>query len=110
MLAVTHCVSYSYRFAKKKYRVDCDLLAIYGGDIARIKQRDYAFFVALWLNRSRATAQSALHIRKGMHSVLAPMFGGEMDEQWYADISDTPDQAVMIRDSERVAQNQAATT
>ena len=93
--------------AKKKYRVECDLIAIYGGDIARIKQRDYAFYVALWLNRSRATAQSSLHIRKGMHSVLAPMFGAEMDEQWYQDISDTPDQAVILRDMERAARSQA---
>ena len=105
MLASASCVSSSHRYAKKKYRIDCDLLAIYGGDIAKIKRYDYEFYVALWLNRSRATAQSALHIRKGMHSVLAPMFGAEMDEQWYYDISDTPDQAVLMRDMERASRS-----
>jgi hypothetical protein len=36
------------------------------------------------------------------------MFGAEMDEQWYQDISDTPDQAVLIRDIERAARSQPA--
>ena len=60
-------------------------------------------YVGLWLNRARATAQSGLHVRKGVLSVIAPIFGGTMDEQWFHDISDTKDQAILLRDQANAA-------
>ena len=60
----------------------------------------YERYVGLWLNRDRAVAQRALSVRDGVRAFLGPALGGQLSEQWYANIAETDDQAAIMRDLE----------
>jgi hypothetical protein len=66
--------------------------------VVELFKSDYATFVGLWLNRSRISNRQSLAISTGVGVALKPMLNSKITDQYFADVTETHDQSVLVRD------------
>lgn len=69
-----------------------------GADVVRLQKQSYETFVGLWLNRSRIMAKQSQVVSTGVGVALKPMLNTKISDQYFEDITETKDQAILVRD------------
>lgn len=74
------------------------MIALYGGDVETIRKNNYSLYVALWIHRERSLVRKSLAVTNGLRAVVTPLFGKQMEDSWFAHITETDAQAIYAKE------------